>query len=322
MGRLRRNYEPGSIYFVTCRTSQGLPFVPNVFLHKLILGLIARAHSKYSGITICHFLFMSNHYHFLVKLDGPPEQMCFFFGYLNGQLSKYFKRLLGVAQIKFWSKRYDARRILTAEDVIAKIAYCYLNPVTAGLVDRTNEWEGPTSLSYYTSNSQFCCEWIPITKLTELPRGPFSANLIEACLRIFSDPAVQTLELDLQPNAWKEAFPESRNWNNAEIRTRIMEGIRKNETLLRKARIQRGKRVLGVRKLRHMSIFQRYYSQTFKRSSLCISSCKIRFAEYKAKYDSFCAKCQIVYNAWKAGDISAPFPEGAFIPSFICPRPG
>lgn len=314
MGRFRRKFRKGEVYFVTCRASSGLPFVPNAFIEKLLLGLLARAQHLYPGVTICHFTFMTNHYHFIVTLDGDASQMKSFFGYLNGEIASAFNRLQGVTHRKFWMKRYNAKPILTPNDVVEKIAYTYLNPVAAGLVDKAKEWTGASSGPALRGNTDTCYKWVSSSLLSKLPHGPFSKTLVEKCLQGIHQSNRAKFPLKIRKNSWRHCFQESKDWSDQQINERVESRITQAEVKYRQKRISENRRIKGARKLQCMSIYTRFKSKTYKRDTLCISSCPTRSANYQLAYRNFREQCRLAWEALCLG-ISVDFPIDGFIPS-------
>ena len=68
------------VVHVTNRAWEGLPFVPNRTIERMIKGVLARAQNKYR-VTICVSLFMTNHYHMI--LAGDANRVSAFVNYLD-----------------------------------------------------------------------------------------------------------------------------------------------------------------------------------------------------------------------------------------------
>jgi len=316
MGRNRRRFRRGEAYFVTCRAAYGLPFMPNLYMRLLICGLIARAQELYPAVTVCHLMVMSNHYHFVVVLNGSADQMKDFFGYINGELASIINRLQGVSHRKFWAKRYDAKPLLTPYDVIEKIIYCYFNPVKALLVDKAKQWEGASSLSQFLDGQLRYYKWLSSSLVKRLPRGHFTKRLLERCMRLVEDCPRTERELKLCPFAWKKCFAESAEWNDQQLQEDILNELRKQEDAFREKRLKQGKKIVGLPELRRMGIYRGYVPKTHRRNSLATSGCKEALVNYRAIYLEFCRQCKEVWQEWKCGNFRRLFPPGAFIPPF------
>jgi REP element-mobilizing transposase RayT len=316
MARKRRRFCKGQVYFLTMRLSEGLAFSPNRLIRRLIKGVIARAQELYPYVTISHYVFMGNHYHALVVLEGSAENLSAFCGYIDGELASLFNRLTGRAHHKFWSCRFDAKPILDAEAVLEKITYIYLNPVLAYLVERAEHWEGASSLSQFLDGKPRFYQWVSSSLVTRLPRGPLSNGFVAKTLESFGATNRGERELKLDPYAWKKCFPESFRWRDEAIRERILSKIKAEEESIRNQRLSEGKKIIGCARLRLQSVYQRYMSKEYKRNSLCIATDEERRTEYKQVYRSFCELCREVWRRRKLLDYSLDYPPGAFWPSF------
>lgn len=315
MGRKRRRFCQKEVYFVTCRVTRGLPFAPNSFIQSLIDGLIARTQELYPGVTLCHYIVMGNHYHFVVVLESSAEQMKNFFGYLDGELASLFNRLQGIAHRKFWASRYDAKVVLTPRDVIQKIIYSYLNPQKHNLVDQIIHWPGACSFKQFIDEKPRYYKWISSSLVERLPRGNFSDALLKQSHLLIEQSTRAPREVKLEPYAWTKCFRESKKWSCEKIREEILEGISQGEKKYREKRIRKGKKVVGARALKKQSIYKDYISKSYGRNSLCISSCEEAAAQYREVYQDFCQTCKDIWQSWKRGDFTLRYPPGAFIPS-------
>lgn len=317
MARRRRRFVCGEVGFFSCRCAHGLPFVPNRYIRRLIKGILARSQERYPGIIICHFIFMTNHYHMIAIINASAEAVSRFFGYLNGELASLFHRLMGVAHELFWSDRFDAKPILDPEAVIDKIAYCYLNPVRANLVDKVSQWEGASSHDQFIEGKCRYYKWISSSLVDRLPQGPFGDLLVQKRLSEMEQSKRGKRKLRLAPYAWKSCFEESKNWTDEDIRVRILKEIKQGEQECREERIKKGIKIFGVKKLRTQSIYKPYTSKTYRRNTLCITKHEERRKTYTSVYQAFCEVCRGVWESWKQGDYSPSLPPGAFIPSMM-----
>ena len=112
--------------------------VNNVFVY--CLGLAAE---KY-GVQVHGLSAMSNHYHLvLTDVEGVLPD---FMAWLNRQLAKCIKRLRGWDEV-VWEPNvtYSAVELSGPSEVLDKVAYTLLNPVSAGLVRSPERWPGALS---------------------------------------------------------------------------------------------------------------------------------------------------------------------------------
>lgn len=78
---------------------------PSQELREITLGVLGRAQRLY-GMSICGFVFLSNHYHLLVW-TRDAEQLARFVGYLNSKLAREVGRIHAWRE-KVWGRRYQA----------------------------------------------------------------------------------------------------------------------------------------------------------------------------------------------------------------------
>lgn len=109
------------------------------FLGILKLALIA------SGCYVWAYALMSNHYHLM--LYGSSEQITKCLRRLNYLYSKYHNRLHNLTGHAF-DGPYQAFAQPTPLITLCRIAYIFLNPVTAGLVGRAEDYPWSGYLSF------------------------------------------------------------------------------------------------------------------------------------------------------------------------------
>ena len=118
MPRNRKYFPHGQVVFISTRTECGLPLVPNALINFCIWGILARAQSIHK-VRICHFVFMSNHFHLLMVIEDPqaiPGFMCS----VKTETAHMINKLLGRRQRTVWQDGYDSPLLLDAETVIEK----------------------------------------------------------------------------------------------------------------------------------------------------------------------------------------------------------
>jgi putative transposase len=141
---LPRCVLPGQTHLVT-RRCIGRRFLlrPDDALTNAFLYCLARAAAKY-GVEIHGFCAMSNHYH-LVMTDTTrvlPDFMAWF----NRQLAMCVKQLRRWDEV-IWepNRSYNAVELGGPAEVLDKMAYVLLNPVSAALVRSPDRWVGAVS---------------------------------------------------------------------------------------------------------------------------------------------------------------------------------
>lgn len=312
---MRRMFRSNKPYFITNRTARGLPFVAHVFINMLLLGILARATYRYKGITLCCFIFMANHFHMVLVLNSDPKELRNFMNYVDGEIAKIVNRLLGITNQNVWAGNFRPQELLTYQDVIDKIAYCYLNPVTANLVNKIDNYPGISSWKHFLQNRIRSYRLITYGKLERLPRNAFISRKACHLVRLlYKIPNAKKYPLEISPFAWKRCFKESRALGDEELRSEILGLVRKAELRASRRRRAAGKSVLGAAKLRNQCIYKAYRPKSWGRTMVCICCSEELKKLFLAEYMEFCAGCEKVWECWRKGDYSISYPPGAFIP--------
>jgi REP element-mobilizing transposase RayT len=141
---LPRQVLPNHTYLVT-RRCIGRRFLlrPDDALNKAFVYCLGLGARKY-GVQVHALSAMSNHYHLvLTDVDGVLPD---FMAWLNRQLAKCIKRLRGWDEV-VWEPNvtYSAVELSGPTELLDKVAYVLLNPVSAGLVRSPGRWPGALS---------------------------------------------------------------------------------------------------------------------------------------------------------------------------------
>lgn len=309
MGHPRRYFENKCVYFLTNRLARGLPLVPCGYINKVIQGVMAKASESYPSITICHYLWMRNHYHILIVTDGNPFDLSAFMNILNGEIAKAVVRFLGRRNIKVWAQRYNPMRLLTPEDVVEKIVYTYLNPVTANLVDKACRWPGVSSFGI-GEEKIIDCEYIRPSKLQRLENERLTKCKDKELLS--NTKPGKKHKLSINPNAWVECFedPESVEFYISQISSKIKSEEKRLEE-------KRKYPVMGALEAKTQNPYDSYIPKNKGRRMFCKSSCNELRKQFIQIYKDFCERCVLVWRNWKEGNLSHKYPPGAYVPPFL-----
>jgi hypothetical protein len=140
--KLRFLPQAHSLVEVTTRTDHGaFLMTPTEAVKDLILGVIGRAQAKY-GMVIHGFGFLSNHYHFLCS-PADTRQQARFFAFVNANIAKEVKRLVGWTGAHFWSRRFQAIVVsCEVEAQLDRLEYLLAQGAKEHLVERPSDWPG------------------------------------------------------------------------------------------------------------------------------------------------------------------------------------
>jgi REP-associated tyrosine transposase len=135
-----RQVLPGNTYLVTRRCAQRqLLLRPSKATNDLVLYLLAVAASRF-GIQVHAFCVLSNHFHLVVT--DPDARLPAFHQFLDALIARALNASLGRWEA-FWAPAsYSAVALVSASDIVDKVAYVLANPVAAGLVRSGRLWPG------------------------------------------------------------------------------------------------------------------------------------------------------------------------------------
>lgn len=162
MGRKLRFLPPGSLVAVSSRTIQGRYLLrPCRDLTEITLGILARATRRYD-VGICAFVFLSNHFHLLLR-PADVEQLALFMSYLNGNLAREAGRLHQWRE-KFWGRRFTDIVVSDEEGAqVAALQYLLAQGCKEGLVSKPEQWPGASSVSALLNESPLKGLWFDRT---------------------------------------------------------------------------------------------------------------------------------------------------------------
>jgi hypothetical protein len=236
---LIRMHLPNAIHFITNRCEHEMfLLLPTETTKHLILFWLAKAKAKYGdGIELFGFIFLSNHFHLLLR--DTKGQLAEFMGYFQANLAKSVNAELG-RRGKFWAREYDDVIVDGEEEFWNRYAYVFCNPVKSGLVALPSQWRGVSSLEYAVENKSI--EVTGINKSLYNDAKRFKKNV---------DPKEfeESYSFKLtHPDAW-------RYWNNNKRASTIKELLASACVEYRKNRLY--KPALGMRKIMGQSPFDR-----------------------------------------------------------------
>ncbi len=149
-----RMHLQNEIHLVTNRCFQERLFMlPNDEVNFIIGYWFARALELYgAGLEIFAFVFLSNHFHFLLR--DTTGTLSTFMGYFQANVARAINRRLG-RKGTFWQGHYDDKIVDGKNTFWEKYTYVTCNAVKAGLVDTAAEWIGWSSLDKSLQGGEF-----------------------------------------------------------------------------------------------------------------------------------------------------------------------
>jgi REP element-mobilizing transposase RayT len=140
MPRSPRVFLEGGVYHIYNRVTRGERVFGDDHEALFLLDTI-RAVRDRDGFIVVAWCIMGNHYHLAVRCTSVPLWRSM--ASIHTKVSKSYNaryRLYG----PFWQGRYKAKLVETPEYLRQLLLYIHLNPVTAGIVERPDEysWSG------------------------------------------------------------------------------------------------------------------------------------------------------------------------------------
>ena len=307
--RNRRLYIHNTAIYITSRTERNLPFTTCKLINEAIKGIIARAQHIYD-FSLCHFIFMPNHFHMLAVINNPHHTSPFI-GYIKQETSAMINRICGVRQNTVWTNGFDGITVLTPDKVMDVIKYIYKNPAKAHLVRSINDYPGVTSWNMFKNGiKETKHRWIKRAEFYQIDNLHALSESAQSRIldRMAGDePVYHTLTLE--PNAWMDCFPEFANIDREELNRKIIKEIISEE---REIAHENG--VVGSARLKNQPVNKEFKSKKYGKRMFCMSSdisLRVRFIAF------FKHSSKLAYEAYqlvKQGVCSVIFPPGTIMP--------
>lgn len=303
------------------RTRNGLPFVCTRYMRLILSGILARV-QRDQKVTICHFVWMSNHLHMVIVVKDSFECTKFYCE-VQKQITDAVKGLLGLRYLSLWLKNgTSVIRYGDLEGCIERIAYIYANPAKAHLVDSIKSYPGFSSWDGFNQNLSSLkasykeeCPWIRTPMITELVVKSVSPAQDQHITNRLKSAAKVTHELVIEPNAWMKVFGIETDEEIAEVNSQIHERLKSFEDLAREDRIKRGFKVKGATKLAQEYLTLDYMTKSTSRKIFAYAfNPKLR-TQMIHEYKYLCELCYECYQRWKLGDYKVDWPLGVFLPA-------
>ena len=163
MSRNLRYIPPDSLVEVTCRVIQGRFLLrPGQDLNAIIIGALAKAQKRY-GMTVCAFVYLSNHCHLLLQ-PRNAKQLSSFMGHVNSKIAREAGRLHAWCE-KLWGRRYTSVVVSDEPEAeVERLRYVLAQGCKEGLVDSPKQWPGATSAKAHTRGWKLSGLWFDRTK--------------------------------------------------------------------------------------------------------------------------------------------------------------
>jgi len=135
-----RQVLPKTVYLVTRRCTQRQFLLRPTELTTAIFKYVLAVAAHRTGVRLHAACVLSSHYHLV--LTDPRAALPRFCQLLDGLVARVLNATYGRWE-SFWAPAsYSAVELVTADDVVEKVAYTLANPAAAGLVAHGGDWPG------------------------------------------------------------------------------------------------------------------------------------------------------------------------------------
>jgi REP element-mobilizing transposase RayT len=300
---------------VTISIEQGLLLPANPLMRIIILSAMARAQHLHP-LIICHYLVEPSHIHFMVLMKDPNVVRDFVERFKT-ETAHYINRMLGRRKRTIWCESYFCAPILTESSARKKISYIYTNPAKDGLEDSIEQYPNLSSWrAYRTGKHSIRVPKLYRTIIPYMPEGFYTEHQYRCEVRKLKKLSTKEHVLRLNPDAWMEAFGITATEDREEENNLALELIQHEESEFRKKRQSEGKTVIGGAALRAAHLETQYLSKNRDGKKMwCICDdidLRVRYIQWAKAIKQ---KARDVYERWKVGDFTLPFPPGVFAPT-------
>lgn len=320
-------FQSASVYEICFRARRGLPLPARRLIKLVIDSALARTQRDGGKVIICNYVWMANHVHMLVVSQDIAE-LKNFYGELKKRITDILKRLLGLEELYLWENK-EARviRVLDLDKLKRQLAYYFLNPVRAGLVDSIEHYPGESTWKAFCSVEprvdaalESSAPWI---RLPSIPALASARPTVGEETRIINEIKSRNKKqhfLKVLPLACFKVFGITDAEDLETQRSKVIEMVRNEEAALREQRTKKRLSVLGaVRMLLEPITTEGYKPAKNGRIVYFLSSIKELRIEFYERYQAFCRNCRECYRRACRGDSNVEWPPGAFLPP-IPPR--
>lgn len=244
----------------------------------------------------------------MLLLVEEPTDVINFVNRVKTETAHAINRLMGnKGRHTIWCDSYDCVPILTAADVIKKIAYIYCNPANSSLVESIEDYPGISSWEMFKTR-QYKKEvpWINRHRIKSPVKNVHSWEY-ERFTKELLDKSPESYTFVLTPDAWKEAFDLKED-----VTEEIKKIVSRDERSLREER--GNKKVLGKEKIIAQKIHKEFLPKEMGRRMWCICQDVERRIGFIAFIKELRTRAKEVAERWSRGDFSIPFPAGLFAP--------
>jgi REP element-mobilizing transposase RayT len=153
-----RYFDPAVLYHVTSKTLRGEFFLhPSSATNEIILGVLGRAQHRWPQVELFAYVFMSNHFHLMLRGDG--ESVPGFVGFIKREISRR-RGIETNSRGPMWQRRYEATALPSTSSQLKCLRYILEHGVKEGLVENPSEWPGIHCVDQVLSGTSRIGRWL------------------------------------------------------------------------------------------------------------------------------------------------------------------
>ena len=296
---------PDNVYFVTNRCVDEQFFLkPDKKINSITGAWLARALAKYGkGIILYGFVFMSNHFHFLLK--DTKGTMPKFMWYFQSNLAKAINKEHGRHGGSIFARRYDAVPVADDKSLLNRLVYILGNGVKAGLVEKGSQWPGLSSYGASVKGEELSFRQLDATAYQR-------ACAAKGTDKVKKRDYIVTYKI---PIATPDCIADK---NPKKVQNTIRELLKAFELEHARKRKDEGKKVLGVKRVLSSKFSDRPVNPSYSPRVPIFCTDKFTREEYKEALKNFTAAYKEASAAFKTATIKKKRSMAEW-PDYSCP---
>lgn len=285
---------------ITTRTLQGRYLLrPSREVNQTILGVLGRG-QRYTGLEICGFTFLSNHYHLLVVPEST-EQLSEFMEFVNGNIARKVGRLHDWSG-KFWDRRYHPIVVSDEPEAqLARLKYLLSQGVKEGLVRHPSEWPGVHCVDHLLGGYE------------EVKGGLWRDQTAEYYARRVGK-VLKPEEFLFSEWVRLRCLPTWADWSRAERIETVRGLLREIQQIARHRRESTRKAPLGKRRIRQQAPHHRPERVSRAPAPAFHAFRKEHYEKLRERCRAFAEEYREAAERLKSGAVNVVFPAGCFPP--------
>ena len=283
---------------VTARTLQGRFLTrPSSKVNEVILGIVGRAQRIY-GVELYAFIFMSNHFHILMRV-ASAKQMAGFVGYIKTNIAKELGGVHGWKET-FWGTRYHHLSLDDEDSALLqskRLRYILSNSCKEGLVASPLDWPG-------VSTARALCRGE--TMLPGIWYDRTAEGVAQGRGERREFPSVETVRLSPLPFLSELTVAQRCEY--------VLGVVREIEEETRTRNEEQGTPPVGARAIERVDPLTGPDSFRPSRAPRLYAATRKRFLEMRAAHKERVAAYREAADRLREGHTNVEFPEGCFPP--------